>query len=49
MIAGAGPAGMECAYVAAQRGHEVHIYDKRELVGAPFWRHLRHRTGMTNS
>jgi|APCry1669189101_1035198.scaffolds.fasta_scaffold00943_8 2,4-dienoyl-CoA reductase (NADPH2) len=33
MIAGAGPAGMECAYVAAQRGHEVHIYDKRELVG----------------
>lgn len=33
MIAGAGPAGMECAYVAAQRGHEVHIYDKRKLMG----------------
>ncbi len=33
MIIGAGPAGMECAYVAAQRGHEVHIYDIREEVG----------------
>jgi 2,4-dienoyl-CoA reductase (NADPH2) len=33
MIVGAGPAGMECAYVAAQRGHEVHVYDKREVVG----------------
>ena len=33
MIVGAGPSGMECAYVAAQRGHEVHIYDKRSEVG----------------
>jgi len=33
MIVGAGPAGMECAYVAAQRGHEVHVYDKRSEVG----------------
>jgi 2,4-dienoyl-CoA reductase (NADPH2) len=33
MIVGAGPAGMECAYVAAQRGHEVHVYDKRGEVG----------------
>ena len=33
MIVGAGPAGMECAYVAAQRGHEVHVYDKRDAVG----------------
>ncbi len=33
MIAGAGPAGLECAYVAAQRGHEVHVYDKREELG----------------
>jgi len=33
MIVGAGPAGMECAYVAAQRGHEVHVYDKRDEVG----------------
>ena len=35
MIVGAGPGGLECAYVAAQRGHEVHVYDKRgELGGA---------------
>lgn len=33
IIVGAGPAGMECAYVAAQRGHEVHVYDKRGEVG----------------
>ena len=33
MIAGAGPAGLECAYVAAQRGHEVHVYDKRDKLG----------------
>lgn len=33
MIVGAGPAGLECAYVAAQRGHEVHVYDKREQLG----------------
>jgi 2,4-dienoyl-CoA reductase (NADPH2) len=33
MIVGAGPAGLECAYVAAQRGHEVHVYDKRDQIG----------------
>lgn len=33
MIVGAGPAGMECAYVAAQRGHDVHVYDKRDELG----------------
>jgi len=33
MIVGAGPAGLECAYVAAKRGHEVHIYDKRDVIG----------------
>jgi 2,4-dienoyl-CoA reductase (NADPH2) len=33
MIVGAGPAGLECAYVAAQRGHEVHVYDKRDVLG----------------
>lgn len=33
MIVGAGPAGLECAWVAAERGHEVHVYDKREEVG----------------
>ncbi len=33
MIVGAGPAGLECAYVSAQRGHEVHVYDKRDELG----------------
>lgn len=33
IIVGAGPAGMECAYVAAERGHDVHVYDTREQVG----------------
>lgn len=33
MIVGAGPAGMECAYTAAQRGHEVHVYDKNDELG----------------
>ncbi len=33
MIVGAGPAGLECAYMAARRGHEVHVYDRRDAVG----------------
>ncbi len=33
LIVGAGPAGLECAYMAARRGHEVHIYDKRDVIG----------------
>lgn len=33
MIVGAGAAGLECAYVAARRGHEVHVYDKRDELG----------------
>jgi 2,4-dienoyl-CoA reductase (NADPH2) len=33
MIVGAGPAGLECAWVAAERGHEVHVYDTREEMG----------------
>ncbi|UCH22012.1 MAG: FAD-dependent oxidoreductase [Deltaproteobacteria bacterium] len=33
MIVGAGPAGLECAYMAARRGHDVHIYDKRNEIG----------------
>ncbi|MBU2601674.1 MAG: FAD-dependent oxidoreductase [Actinobacteria bacterium] len=32
-IAGGGPAGLECAWVAADRGHEVHVYDDREKLG----------------
>ncbi len=33
MVVGAGPAGLECAYVAAKRGHEVSVYDKRSVLG----------------
>jgi len=33
MVVGAGPAGLECAYVAAGRGHEVHVYDRRDAIG----------------
>ncbi len=33
MIVGAGPAGLECAYMAARRGHDVHVYDKRNVIG----------------
>ncbi len=33
MIVGAGPSGLECAYVAASRGHDVHVYDKRDEIG----------------
>ncbi|HEX5680681.1 MAG TPA: FAD-dependent oxidoreductase [Desulfobacterales bacterium] len=33
MIVGAGPAGLECAYMAARRGHEVHVYDRRKTIG----------------
>ncbi|RLF15588.1 MAG: NADH oxidase [Thermoprotei archaeon] len=38
MIIGGGPAGLECAAAAAQRGHEVHVYDKRDILGGQvFW------------
>jgi 2,4-dienoyl-CoA reductase (NADPH2) len=33
MVVGAGPAGLECANMAARRGHEVHVYDKRDVIG----------------
>ena len=33
MVVGAGAAGMEAAWVAAERGHEVHVYDKRGELG----------------
>ncbi len=36
-IAGAGPAGMEAAIVAAKRGHEVHIYEKSDRVGGQLY------------
>ena len=33
MVVGAGPAGMECAITAAQRGHTVSVYDKNDRIG----------------
>jgi 2,4-dienoyl-CoA reductase (NADPH2) len=33
MVVGAGPAGLEAALVAAQRGHKVTVYDKRPSIG----------------
>jgi len=33
MVAGGGPAGMEFAVIAAQRGHEVTLYEKDDCLG----------------
>lgn len=33
MVVGAGPGGMEAARVAAQRGYEVSLYEKKDSVG----------------
>ncbi|MFH1350085.1 MAG: FAD-dependent oxidoreductase [Pseudomonadota bacterium] len=33
MVIGGGPAGMEAARIAAQRGHKVTLYDKGEALG----------------
>ncbi len=33
MIVGGGPAGMECARIAAQRGHKVTLYEKSSVLG----------------
>lgn len=33
LVAGAGPAGMEAAIVAAKRGHEVTLYEKNAYLG----------------
>ena len=33
MVVGAGPAGMECAIAATQRGHTVAVYDKNDRIG----------------
>jgi 2,4-dienoyl-CoA reductase (NADPH2) len=37
MIIGAGPAGLECAWTAAARGHEVHLYDDKETLGGQIY------------
>ena len=33
MVVGAGPAGMKAAWMAAQRGHEVHLFEKSPCIG----------------
>jgi len=33
MVVGAGPAGMECAVAASQRGHTVTVYDRSDRIG----------------
>ncbi len=35
-VAGGGPAGMEAAIIAAQRGHQVHLYEKTDRLGGQF-------------
>jgi 2,4-dienoyl-CoA reductase-like NADH-dependent reductase (Old Yellow Enzyme family)/thioredoxin reductase len=37
VIVGAGPAGMEAALTAAQRGHEVLVFEKADRVGGQVW------------
>lgn len=36
MIIGAGIAGLECARIAAKRGHQVEIFDKSDVIGGVF-------------
>jgi 2,4-dienoyl-CoA reductase-like NADH-dependent reductase (Old Yellow Enzyme family)/thioredoxin reductase len=33
LVAGGGPAGLDFAWVAAKRGHEVHLFEKRRELG----------------
>ena len=33
MVVGGGPSGMNTAWVAAKRGHEVHLYEKQQHLG----------------
>jgi 2,4-dienoyl-CoA reductase (NADPH2) len=35
-VVGAGPAGMACAATAAERGHEVTLYDSAAVIGGQF-------------
>lgn len=36
MVIGAGPAGLETAWIAAARGHQVTVYDKNDMPGGQF-------------
>ena len=36
VVVGAGPAGLETAWIAAARGHHVVLYDKNEMAGGQF-------------
>ncbi len=36
MIIGSGPAGLEAAWVAAKRGHQVTVYEKEDKLGGQF-------------
>lgn len=33
MVVGGGPGGLDVAWVAAKRGHEVHLYEKQDSLG----------------
>jgi 2,4-dienoyl-CoA reductase-like NADH-dependent reductase (Old Yellow Enzyme family)/thioredoxin reductase len=37
MVVGGGPAGLESAYIAAQRGHRVSLYEQEERLGGQFY------------
>jgi len=37
MIIGAGPAGLEAAYRAAEAGHSVSLYEKNDDIGGQLW------------
>lgn len=43
MIVGGGPAGMQAALTAVERGHEVHLYEKESILGGT----LNHATDLS--
>jgi len=47
-IIGGGPAGMECARIAAERGHTVTLYESTDRLGGSFrlWAEAPHRSEM---
>lgn len=45
MVAGAGPAGLEFAITAAQRGHDVTVYEARDRIGGQTTAALRELSG----